>query len=81
MFPAILLSLVLTGFYVGVAHFLFGRTWRDMLWYAVAGYLGYGLAALGAVYLGWEWGRVGVTPVAVGSVGAWAALLAARLKL
>ncbi len=81
MLPAITLSLILVTLYATLAHFLFGHTWRQMGGYWLAGGLGYGLGALGALWLGVEWGRVGAAPVALGSVGAWLALLAARWKL
>ena len=80
--PALVLSLLLASLYAALAHAVFGRSWRDMLRYWAVGWLGFGAAALGAASLGWEWGRIGPTPVAAGSLGAWAALLvAARLKL
>lgn len=81
MLPALILSVVLASLYASLAHFFFGRTWRDMLWYWVAGWLGFLLGGLSAVWFGWDWGRVGLVPVAAGSVGAWVALLAARWKL
>lgn len=82
MIPALLLSVLLAGAYAALAHFLFGRTWGDIPRYWVAGCLGFALAGAVAVYFGWDWGRIGATPVLAGTVGAWAALLvAARLKI
>ena len=81
MLPALVLCLVLASLYAALAHFLFGRTWRQMLWYWVAGWLGFAVAGLGAVWFGWDWGRVGQAPVAAGSIGAWLALLAAKTRL
>jgi energy-converting hydrogenase Eha subunit B len=48
--------------------------------YWLAAVVGFGLAALAALWLGWDWGRLGAAPLAAGTIGAWAALLAMRLK-
>lgn len=78
MIPALLLCLLFASIYAFLAHFLFGTTWTDMGRYWLAALLGFGLAALVAVWLGWEWGRLGGAPLMAGTVGAWLALLAVR---
>jgi len=78
--PALLLCLLFASIYAFLAHFLFGTSWADMGRYWLAAVVGFGLAALASLWLGWDWGRLGAAPLAAGTVGAWAALLAMRLK-
>jgi hypothetical protein len=80
--PGVILSAVLASLYASLAHALAGRTWRDMPLFWAAAWLGFAAAALAAIWLGLDWGRVGATPVALGTIGSWAALLVAtRLKV
>jgi hypothetical protein len=78
MSPYFLLSVLIGSAYGAVFHTWQGKTVKDILYYGVAGILGFGLGQLGASLLGWQLFTIGPLHVFEATICCWAVLFLAR---
>jgi len=76
--PPFVLSVVLTGIYVSLFHLVWGKTFVQLVAYAVAGLVGFALGQAMAEALGLHLFMIGQVNVVGGSLGCWGCLFIAR---
>ncbi len=78
MSPYFLFSLLIGGAYGTAFHIWQGKTVKDILYYLVAGVLGFGLGQLLANLFGWNFLMIGPLHIVEASLSCWAILFLAR---
>lgn len=78
MSPYFLLSFLIGGVYGAIFHLWRGKSPVDVIYYFVAGVIGFGIGQSVAAFLGWSFFLIGPLHIIEASLCAWASLFLAR---
>ena len=78
MSPYFLLSILLGGAYGAAFHTWQGKTIKDIVYYLIAGIVGFGVGQLIATFWGWNLFMIGSIHIIEASLCSWLALFVAR---
>ena len=73
--PQLILAVVIASIYAALYNLVRNGTLRDLLFYLVAAWVGFGLGQIGGLLLGMDWLMVGSLYVFEGTLLSWLMLL------
>jgi len=78
MSPYVMLAVLIGAVYGAIFHIWRGKRLKDLVYYVVAGVLGFGLGQTIGAVLGWRLFLIGPLHIIEGSMVGWLALFLAR---
>lgn len=76
--PSVAFSLLLASLYGAIFHFIWGRSWRDLVLYWAAAVVGFAIGHAISGLLGFSVYMIGEVRVVEGTIISWACLFIAR---